>query len=84
MAMDIAHPWPEWVPLMELLLHRGHLDPSAFAGSEAVQGLKPFLHPTASGDVAELGGIMVVNLRWFLVLGLCASRMLSLSAGSIV
>jgi hypothetical protein len=31
-AVDIAHPWPEWVSLMELLLQKGHLDPSAFAG----------------------------------------------------
>ncbi|CAM0875179.1 unnamed protein product [Alopecurus aequalis] len=31
-AVDIAHPWPEWVALMELLLQKGHLDPSAFAG----------------------------------------------------
>ncbi|KAL6637712.1 hypothetical protein ACP70R_025284 [Stipagrostis hirtigluma subsp. patula] len=30
-AVDIAHPWPEWVALMELLLRRGHVDPSAFA-----------------------------------------------------
>ncbi|XP_044367400.1 uncharacterized protein [Triticum aestivum] len=32
-AVDIAHPWPEWVALMEFLLHKGHLDPSAFAGA---------------------------------------------------
>ena len=32
-AVDIAHPWPEWVALMELLLRRGHVDPSAFAAS---------------------------------------------------
>ncbi|KAF7044179.1 hypothetical protein CFC21_053442 [Triticum aestivum] len=32
-AVDIAHPWPEWVALMELLLRKGHLDPSAFAGA---------------------------------------------------
>ncbi|CAN6322849.1 unnamed protein product [Urochloa humidicola] len=32
-AVDIAHPWPEWVSLMELLLRRGHVDPSAFAAS---------------------------------------------------
>ncbi|KAM0898861.1 hypothetical protein ACQ4PT_021673 [Festuca glaucescens] len=31
-AVDIEHPWPEWVALMELLLQKGHLDPSAFAG----------------------------------------------------
>ncbi|KAL6909447.1 hypothetical protein ACP4OV_001728 [Aristida adscensionis] len=30
-AVDIAHPWPEWVALMELLLRRGHVEPSAFA-----------------------------------------------------
>ena len=33
MAVDIAHPWPEWVALMELLLHKGHLDASAFTGA---------------------------------------------------
>ncbi|KXG37731.1 hypothetical protein SORBI_3001G116800 [Sorghum bicolor] len=32
-AVDIAHPWPEWVALMELLLRRGHVDPSAFASA---------------------------------------------------
>ncbi|KAM3294510.1 hypothetical protein ACQJBY_037426 [Aegilops geniculata] len=32
-AVDIAHPWPEWVALMELLLHKGHLDPAAFSGA---------------------------------------------------
>lgn len=32
-AVEIAHPWTEWVALMELLLQRGHLDPSAFAGA---------------------------------------------------
>ncbi|XP_062214797.1 zinc finger protein VAR3, chloroplastic-like [Phragmites australis] len=30
-AVDIAHPWPEWVALMELLLRKGHVDPSPFA-----------------------------------------------------
>ncbi|KAF8733725.1 hypothetical protein HU200_014571 [Digitaria exilis] len=30
-AVDIAHPWPEWIALMELLLRRGHVDSSAFA-----------------------------------------------------
>ncbi|EEE59800.1 hypothetical protein OsJ_12324 [Oryza sativa Japonica Group] len=34
-AVDIAHPWPEWVALMELLLQRGHLDASVFAGGAA-------------------------------------------------
>ncbi|TVU45411.1 hypothetical protein EJB05_04898, partial [Eragrostis curvula] len=34
-AVDIAHPWPEWVALMELLLRRGLVDPSAFAASSA-------------------------------------------------
>ncbi|PUZ37362.1 hypothetical protein GQ55_9G113500 [Panicum hallii var. hallii] len=32
-AVDIAHQWPEWVALMELLLRRGHVDPSAFTAS---------------------------------------------------
>ncbi|KAL5219069.1 hypothetical protein ABZP36_019753 [Zizania latifolia] len=31
-AVDITHPWPEWVALMELLLHKGHLESSVFAG----------------------------------------------------
>uniref|UniRef100_A0A0D9VY48 RanBP2-type domain-containing protein n=1 Tax=Leersia perrieri TaxID=77586 RepID=A0A0D9VY48_9ORYZ len=34
-AVDIAHPWPEWVALMEMLLQKGHLEPSVFAGGEA-------------------------------------------------
>jgi hypothetical protein len=34
-AVHIAHPWPEWVALMELLLRRGLVDPSAFATSSA-------------------------------------------------
>ncbi|GJM96384.1 hypothetical protein PR202_ga13212 [Eleusine coracana subsp. coracana] len=34
-TVDIAHPWPEWVALMELLLRRGLVDPSAFATSSA-------------------------------------------------
>jgi len=32
-AVDIAHPWPEWVALMEHLLRRGHVDPSTFAAA---------------------------------------------------
>lgn len=32
-AVAIAHPWPEWISLMEHLLRQGHVDPSTFAAA---------------------------------------------------
>ncbi|OAY72271.1 Ubiquitin-conjugating enzyme E2 variant 1B, partial [Ananas comosus] len=29
--VEVSHPWPEWVELMELLLKKGHLDPAALS-----------------------------------------------------